>query len=377
MPTLAERKALFARHIELQREVEREERHQRLLRDQEAFKALIRSTPEITGTMRYREALELLSEQAAFQALAEDDRIRIFDEVITDIWREEAEARRQRKRRAAEKFTQLLNSLQLTVETPWQEAQVRWRGALASDPDYSEWGQLDQLTAFETYIRDLEAREEEASEQRRKEQRRRERHARAAFGRLLGELERTGQVTAQTSWKQLYSILRHRTEYQSLLAAQSGSTPLDLFWDRLDVLQDAYVQEMQPIIKKLQSTLGNDYTRWGEEGDKELPASLRSHLFPLAPALSGSLAREAIRAKVEVYRREYRRAIDQLKHAIKHFTPPITLNTTYESIAEAMGKIPEIVAVAEEDIRRYYFDKYIRHLRKRAGLEVDKSDDDQ
>lgn len=376
MPTLAERKTLFARHIELQREVEREERHQRLLRDREAFKTLIRSTPEITGATRYREAVELLDEHAAFQALEEDERTRIFDEVINELWREETEARRQRKRRATEKFTQLLNSLHLTVETPWREAQTRWRGALSSDPDYGEWSQLDQLTAFEAYIRDLEAREEEASEQRRREQRRRERHARAAFKRVLEELERTKQLTARTSWKQLYPLLRHRPEYQDLLAAQSGSTPLDLFWDRLDILQDAYVQEMQPIIKKLQSSLGNDYTKW--EGEEEVvPASLRSHLFPPAPSPSGPHAREAIRAKVEMYRREHRRVIDQLKHAIKHFTPAITLDTTYESIAEAMGKIPEIAVVADDDIRRYYFDKYIRHLRKRAGLEVDKSDDDQ
>ena len=108
------------------------------------------------------------------------------------------------------------------MDTPWREAQTRWREALASDPDYGEWGPPDQLAAYEAHVRDLEAQEEEAGELRRREQRRRERQARAAFGRLLAELERAGHLTACTGWRQLHPLIRHRAEYQALLAAHSG-----------------------------------------------------------------------------------------------------------------------------------------------------------
>ena len=139
----------------------------------------------------------------------------------------------------------------------------------------------------------------------------------------------------------------------------------------MDALQEAYLKQMQPMVQKLQSTLGNDHAQWASS--EELPASLRAHL------LSGCRRPAGARPSTprwRAYRQENRRTVDQLKRAIKHFSPAIVLETSYEVIAAALCGVPEVAAVADEDIRRYYFDKYIRHLRKRAGLEVGQSDGD-
>lgn len=81
--------------------------------------------------------------------------------------------------------------------------------------------------------------------------------------------------------------------------------------------------------------------------------------------------------KVDECRQKNRRGIDRLKNLIKHFsTPPIQIDSTFEQFEPHFKQQRDFEEIEDEDVRRYYFEKFIRHLKKKAGIEVDKSDDE-
>jgi len=372
---LAERKVLFARHIELQREIEREEEHQRDIRARAEFLNLLQSCGKITGSTRYSEALNVLADEPAFKAVENPrERAGLYDDFIFGLRRKEAVEHRQRKQRGYEKLQKLLRSLsEIKVDTLWRSAQSICANKLAEDEDLATLTPLEQLIGFENYIRELERREDDEHQRKRKEIRRQERVNRRSFKQLLQELETSGQFTACTSWKELYPRICSRAEYTAMLG-QAGSTPLDLFCDHLHALQERYIEEAQVLIDKFKEQLGPDWL--AKISPTNVPKVMEAHLFPARPAEVKILSREELRAKVDAYRKENRKAVDKLKHCIKHHDPPIKLDSTHQDVVPGLLKDADYCAVEDEDIRRYYYDKFIRHLRKKAGLEVEKSEEE-
>lgn len=67
---------------------------------------------------------------------------------------------------------------------------------------------------------------------------------------MLSALRLEGSITAYTQWKDIYPRISDDARYTNLLGVPS-STPLDLFWDMVDDLdQDLYDQR-----KKVQEYL--------------------------------------------------------------------------------------------------------------------------
>lgn len=392
IPSLTEKKALFVKYQEMQREVEREERHQQNIRSQEEFKELLRSTSDITPNTRYSEALEILKGRAAFEAVNNPkDRARIFDEFISEVRREEADRNRQKRRRMADKLQTLLESIsEIRKETPWREAceLIRKHATFREDEDLKEMDAMDLLTGYENYIKYLERKYQTKMSDERDEERRRERTNRQAFREMLKELEGKGTLTAATCWSEIYPVIQGRKEFQGILS-QPGSTPLDLFWDYSHQLQEHYIQVVRPIIQELKEQFGDNVGWMGNLNeeiitatvtrhglDQSVATALRSHLLQKKTLLSPEEERAHLRAKVEAYRKEHRKLLDRLKHSIKHLQPPILIDSNYEDYKGALARDVDIAQVEDEEVRRYYFDKYIRHLRKKAGLETAPSDDE-
>lgn len=395
VPTLAERKTLFARYIDLQREVEREERHQRAAKARQDFLELLRNTPTITGTTRYSEALEQLEEEAAFQAVENPkERASLFDEYVAVVRREEAETGRQRRRRATEKYQKLLESLsaEIRVDTTWRTARdlLKAHADMASDEDLRSMEPMDLLVGFENHIKYLERKAQREAVAQRREQRRQERLARQAFKRLLAEMTEKGVLTATTSWKQLFPLLKERPELEAAIS-QPGSTPLDLFWDHLHLLQMEYVERAKLAVEALKTgdSLGEEgwlerttvehvervARQLGLSSPPHMLNALLSHLLPSTGGPTSSIAiplsaehRQRIGLKVDELRRDRRQQIDRLKGCIKRFQPPIQLDSSFAVFGPLIKAHPSGAEIGDDEVIMYYFDKYIRHLRKKAGF---------
>ena len=62
---------------------------------------------------------------------------------------------------------------------------------------------------------------------------RRERQNRDRFLGLLDELRASGKIKAGSKWKQIHPLIEAEPRYVAMLG-QSGSSPLDLFWDLVE-----------------------------------------------------------------------------------------------------------------------------------------------
>ena len=153
------------------------------------------------------------------------------------------------------KLSTTLRSLQLDLSGP-----LRWRDAhqrLLRTPDYQYSSQLQQtdtadiLTVFEEEVRlaDRDAAEQRA--RRTADRRRDARRARERFDALLGRLEEEGIVRAGAKWKEVYARVEGEEAYLGLLG-QPGSSPLDLFWDRVDRLDQEAERDLIVVERALE-----------------------------------------------------------------------------------------------------------------------------
>ena len=153
----------------------------------------------------------------------------------------------------------LLKKLNDDVLTRWRQAHVmlvdseEW----AADDDLHNLPYLDILLAFEDYSRVRERVFEDQMRREQVEKRRRERKAGNGFKvgilstlflefvynmyphiELLRELVESGTIKAWSKWKDVYPLFRDDERYLNLLG-KPGSNPIELFWDAVEVLDQA------------------------------------------------------------------------------------------------------------------------------------------
>jgi pre-mRNA-processing factor 40 len=163
------------------------------------------------------------------------------------------------------------------------DALTRWRYAYNTIRDSEAWNQdeelqklpaLDMLLAFEDFSRVSEREYEEKTRRATVEKNSKERKAREGFkvGRrpsscyrssshlrsqeLLKELLDQKKIKAKTTWKAVYPDIGNDPRYLTILG-NPGSTPLELFWDEVDQLDQIF----DPKVEKVEAALkAKDFT---------------------------------------------------------------------------------------------------------------------
>jgi len=153
------------------------------------------------------------------------------------------------------KLSTTLRSLQLDLSGP-----LRWRDAhqlLLRTPDFQHSVQLQQtdpldiLTVFEEEVRLADRDAAEARARRATDRRREARRARDKFDALLGRLEQEGVVAAGSSWKDVHARVGQDEAYLALLG-MGGSSPVELFWDRVDRLDQEAERDLIVVERALE-----------------------------------------------------------------------------------------------------------------------------
>jgi len=203
--------------------------------------------------MRWSDAAQIVSKEETFRALDNPRECsQLFEDFVEEMRREHSETARNRRIRGVEKLRNLfLHELRsrITLETRWKTAftVIRAHDLFIRDPDMQSLEPLDLLVSFEEHIKFLEHEEHRTKQELREQQRYKEASARSAFKNLLMELQRQDHLVALSSWPDIFPFVKNRPEFQALLP-MPGSTPLDLFWDQLDTLQQEYVRLVRPLI---------------------------------------------------------------------------------------------------------------------------------
>ena len=130
---------------------------------------------------------------------------------------------------------EILKSLNLEPYTRWSEAQgiIQSNQRFQGDQKFKALSKSDILIAFENHIKSLEKTFNDTRQQQNHLKARRERQNRDHFLGLLHDLKKSNKIKAGSKWSQIYPIIEGDERYIAMLG-QSGSTPLDLFWDLVE-----------------------------------------------------------------------------------------------------------------------------------------------
>lgn len=231
-----DRKLAFEKYAIEVRSLEKERVKERLVKLREDFGKMLRSHPEIKHFTRWRSARPMLQGETIFRSTSSDsERRQLFEEYIIELKKAHAEKESQDRKRALEDLNDLLGSLKLEPYTRWADARstIQSHERFKANDHFRTLTQSDILIAFGNHVKALERDFNDLRQKEKVSKVRIERRNRDNFIQLLEELKAAGKISAVTRWAQIHPVIEGAERYVALLG-QSGSTPLDLFWDTVE-----------------------------------------------------------------------------------------------------------------------------------------------
>ena len=351
-----DRRAAFERYCIDVRAQEKSKAKERRTKVREDFLRMLTTHDEIDHFTRWKTARPIIEREVVFKSAGdEDERRQLFDEYVLDLKRKHAEDEIAGHRKGLRELQQLLQALITDPDMKWQDARkaITSNERFNSDDTFAHLNQLDVVDAFQNHMTTLGRLTNEAKQKERRLQSRRERQARDGFRQLMQDLRGQGKIKAGTKWSDIQSIIADDERYTSILG-NAGSSPLELFWDvveeeerglrglrndALDVLED----------RRYEMTLETTFDDFMEvmRSDKRTSAFAGEQLELVYDRLMAKIKKRADENKV-VNERSQRKAIDDLRAAMKHADPPIRASETYEEVSARLQNLEEFRAVDEE-----------------------------
>ncbi|BGP47823.1 U1 snRNP protein [Rhodotorula kratochvilovae] len=400
LTTLQERKGVFEEFLVEEEKREKDEREKSLAR---CRKDWTKAMDKLGGGVAFEDGVKswwswergarVMREKCpdAWDLPRNDDERRIlFEEYVNKLRATEETRKREMRGRNMDKVTAILQSLALDLAGP-----VRWSDARGlvmrtpewhRDPELQRIEPIDLLTVFEDEVRRAEKEMADARARVAEEKRRRGRKARDDFNALLTELVASKHLSAGTPWSAVYTLISRDARYLSLLGMPGSSSPLDLFWDRVDEL-DVQAEEalvlLEAVAREKGCVFGEEtkLEEWekaleGDERVKALDAEVVRSTFETLHHRAVRTARES-RRRAE---KALRIAVDDLRYLFKRLDdPPVDVDAdTFEAVVERaeVKEAQEWKALeGNDEARRSAWEKFVRRTKeKRAEREAADAD---
>lgn len=346
------------------------ERKEKLKED---FRLMLKTHDDIKHYTRWKSARPIIEREAVFkQAGDEDGRRAMFEEYIIELKRRHAEEETEKHRTAMRELQGLLQALIVDADTKWATAHdsITENERFASNDLFRALSDVDLLAAFDRHIKELDRTRHDAKQKEKQLRTRRERQARDAFRQVLAQHLAEGHIKPGTKWQDFHHFIKDDESYLNLVGTP-GSSPLDLFWDAveveerklrskrnvaLDVLDDTkWEMTVKHTLQDFVNVVGDD-PRMKDITDEEVAM--------IFDRLMAKVIKRAEEDKV-LADRAHKKAIDALRSVIKHLDPPVRLGDTYEDIAPRLTKYPEYQDLEDSEDRRSAFEKHMRRLKEK------------
>ncbi|KAI9839977.1 MAG: hypothetical protein M1819_000169 [Sarea resinae] len=368
-----DRKAAFEKYAVEVRQQEKEKAKERIAKLRADFGTMLRSHPEVKHYTRWKTARPIIEGETIFRSTNDDDeRRQLFEEYIIELKKATVDREVTTRKAAMDDLVGILKALDLEPYTRWSEAQglIQSNERFQGDDKFKTLSKSDILTAFENHIKSLERSFNDARQQQKTSKARRERHHREDFIALLKDLRAGGKIKAGTKWKDVLPLFEEDSRYVAMLG-QSGSTPLDLFWDMVEEEERSLRSRRNEVLDVLDDkrfeitpkTPLEDFLSL-MQSDRRTAQISHDDLALIFSRLQEKLARRSEDDK-HAAERHQRRTIDALRSRIKRLEPPVLLTDTWDDIKPRVEKLEEFRALPSDDLRRSAFDKVIRRLREK------------
>ncbi|KAF2431099.1 hypothetical protein EJ08DRAFT_632807 [Tothia fuscella] len=368
-----DRKIAFEKFITEARAADKEREKERQAKTRADFLGMLRTHPEIKYYTRWKTARPIIQKETLFKAARdEDEKIQLFTDYRNELYKEHIEQEVADHKSASAQLDVLLQSLNLEPYTRWSDAQgiIQSNEQFQADDTFKSLNKLDIVKAFEKHIMALEKTFNATRQQQKLMRARRERQNRDNFQNLLEELKSAGKIRAGTKWMEIHPLIEDDPRYVAMLG-QAGSTPLDMFWDMVEMEEDAFRAirnaaydvshdkqfevDSNTTFEEFKSVMQTDPRTAHFDDD-----TLTQVLNRICEKNNRKLEEE--RQKIE---RQQRRAVDDLRSKIKHLEPPVLVGDTWDQVRLRIEKFEEYRFLETEELQRSAFDKVIRRLKEK------------
>ncbi|KAF2632253.1 hypothetical protein BU25DRAFT_359043 [Macroventuria anomochaeta] len=378
------REEAFKRYCEDLRAQEKNKEQDRQAKLRSDFTAMLRSHAEIKYYTRWKTALPIIEEESIFRSAKDDnERRQLFEEYIITLKKAHEQEEAESRNSALDEILGLMQSLDLEPFTRWQtaEAKLEQKDEFKSEK-FQTLSRMDVLNQFEKHIRQLQREHNDRVQAERRVKHRIERKNRDAFMKLLNELRDSGKLRYGTKWKDIHPLVENDARYTAMLG-QSGSSPVDLFWDALEEETGKFRTLRRYALDVLEHQRFEVTTATPVEGflsvmrkdsrtaniDEQSMHDIYSYI------LEKVKKREEDERKIE--ESDERHAIDRLRSVIKRLEPPVEVQDTWEVVRPRVEKTDEYRALKSDTLRESAFDKYMQRLKEKESERRDRRRDDR
>jgi pre-mRNA-processing factor 40 len=181
------------------------------------------------------------------------------------------------------------------------------------------------------------------------------------------------QINVRTLWKEIFSPIKDDPRYTASVGLPD-STPLDMFWDVIDDLDEQLYHQKKAVynaLKKadLEVTLDTSYEDYFNalDIDPSIKAEVNETNLKFIYEHLQSKATQRLKDEKRRQEKKLRKRLDIFRHALKHaLQPPIGLEDTWETVKPRVEQMEEYLAVEDETLKQEVFDKYMKRLRVRS-----------
>lgn len=382
LKTIAERKAAFNKHLDALRRKRAEESAARLETLKPLFRQLINNQKGLKSYSSFATAKKFLGETSTWKQAKGDDEARdIYEAVMKDVKQAERESEAKIRKRNMDMLTALLKTFEADVFTRWRDAHrtILESPEYTNDPHLSSMDFSDMLLVFEDLMKGIERDTDAAKRKEAEAKRRKERQNRDAFKALLKQLEIEGKIRARSTWGEVFPLIKDHDVFLRAVG-QPGSTPLDLFFDHVDALDQHLEKQTADALQHASksghtvtpSTTETEFLTW-TSGCEVPEATLKQIYTELVSYLAEEEERKLSdeRRKLE---RKHRHRIEDLRYAFKKIDPPLDLSASFEDIKGRVEGLAEYTEAMGEDERipKWAWEKFVRRQREKE-LEAEES----
>ncbi|KAF1930827.1 uncharacterized protein M421DRAFT_418302 [Didymella exigua CBS 183.55] len=378
------REEAFKRYCEDLRAQEKHREQDRRAKLRADFTAMLRSHPEIKYYTRWRTALPIVEGETVFRSAKDDaERRQLFDEYIVALKKAHEADEAASRTAALDDVLDVLRALDLEPFTRWQTAEAK----LEQSDDFTggkfrSLTRMDVLNQFEKHIRQLQRDHNDRVQAERRVKHRIERRNRDGFTKLLNELRASGRLRYGTKWKDVHPLIESDPRYTAMLG-QSGSSPVDLFWDALEEETGKFRTLRRYALDVLEhqrfevttATPVEDFLGVMRKDARTSSIDEQSMHDIYAYILEKVKKREDDERKME--ESDERHAIDRLRSVIKRLEPPVDVGDLWEAVRPRVEKTDEYRALKSDALRESAFDKHMQRLKDKENERRDRRRDDR
>lgn len=314
---------------------------------------------------------------------AEDDRKLALAKYMRFLKERDEKTSQETKASGKEFLTIVLGDLKVDiVKSTWHETLRRIQqqsGDLAAQrPEMRHLNKLDLLDVYAKYIRDKEGVMQDTIDARSGVVSRQARVARQQFVKLLQEHVALGNITYLTKWKDLVVHIKDDPRFSALCGIRHSSTPLDLFWDVIEVEQ-RHVRTLRAISASLLASTKQEIDSLDEaaftafvESNVDYKRNLQNPAHTLQ--VYKSLKDKDFEADRFASDRKMRRQQDDFRYALRDMEPVIKAGDSWDAVRRVADRLPEAKGLTSAQ-REAAFEKYMSRLREREHVERDRERD--